>query len=64
MSQIFISGGVGSDVRFESDFYEINHDVKVVLIDLNVSVAKMFFRPFYLFLKPNESGFRSLSEVF
>jgi hypothetical protein len=63
MSQFLFSGGVGSNVRFESDFYEINKDLKVVLIDPTVSVTRMFLRSFYHFLKPHESGFRSLSEV-
>ena len=63
MSQFLFSGGVGSNVRFESDFYEINKELKVVLIDPTVSVTRMFIRAFYHFLKPQESGFRSLSEV-
>jgi hypothetical protein len=63
-SDILISGGVGSNVRFESDFYEINNKLKVILIDPTVSILRMFVRSFYHFTRKEQSGFRSLSEVF
>jgi hypothetical protein len=63
-TEILISGGVGSNVRFESDFYSINKNVKVILIDPTVSIVRMLIRAGYHFLKKNQSGFNSLSEVF
>jgi hypothetical protein len=62
-SKVLISGGVGSNVRFESDFYDINQSVKIVLVDPTVSVIRMIIRGFYHFMKKGQSGFRSLSEV-
>jgi hypothetical protein len=62
-SRILISGGVGSNVRFESDFYDINQSLNIVLVDPTVSVFRMFVRGFYHFTKKGQSGFRSLSEV-
>lgn len=63
-SELLISGGVGSNVRFESDFIDIHSSAKVILIDPTVSVPRMFLRSFYHFIRKNQSGFRSLSEVF
>ena len=63
-SKLLISGGVGSNVRFESDFHDINNKLKVILIDPTVSIVRMFLRACFHFIKKNESGFRSLSEVF
>jgi len=62
-SKVLISGGVGSNVRFESDFYDINQSIKIVLVDPTVSVIRMIVRGFYHFAKKGQSGFRSLSEV-
>lgn len=62
-SKILISGGVGSNVRFESDFFDINKQVNIVLVDLTVSVVRMIARGFYHFIKKGQSGYRSLSEV-
>jgi len=63
-TQLLLSGGVGSNVRFESDFFEINNDIKVIMVDPTVSIFRMFLRAFYHFFKINQSGFKSLSEVF
>ncbi|HAI82691.1 MAG TPA: hypothetical protein DCL43_03405 [Chitinophagaceae bacterium] len=62
-AKLLISGGVGSNVRFESDFHEINDTAQLLLIDPTVSILRMIVRGFYHFTKPTQSGFRSLSEV-
>jgi len=62
-SKLLVSGGVGSNVRFESDFYDVNQQVNIVLVDPTVSVVRMIVRGFYHFVKKGQSGFRSLSEV-
>lgn len=62
-SKILISGGVGSNVRFESDCYDVNQDLRVILVDPTVSIVRMIVRGFYHFIKKGESGYRSLSEV-
>jgi len=62
-AKLLISGGVGSNVRFESDFHEINGNARLLLIDPTVSVLRMIVRGFYHFAKTGQSGFRSLSEV-
>jgi hypothetical protein len=62
-SKILISGGVGSNVRFESDCYDVNQDLQIILVDPTVSIARMVVRGFYHFIKKGENGFRSLSEV-
>lgn len=62
-SKILICGGVGSNVRFESDFFDINQQVNIVLVDPTVSVVRMIARGFYHFIKKGQSGYRSLSEV-
>jgi len=61
---LLLSGGVGSNVRFESDFHDLNPNVTVILVDPTVSVLRMVARGFYHFLLQNQSGFRSLGEVF
>lgn len=64
-SEILVSGGVGSNVRFESDFVDIKGEsLKVILIDPTVSIFRMIFRATYHFFKKNQSGFRSFSEIF
>lgn len=62
-SNFLISGGVGSNVRFESDFYDINQNCKIILIDPTTSLLRMIFRGIYHFFRKNQSGFRSLSDV-
>lgn len=64
-SKILVSGGVGSNVRFESDFVDIKgKPLKVILIDPTVSIFRMILRAIYHFFKENQSGFRSFSEIF
>jgi hypothetical protein len=64
-SDILVSGGVGSNVRFESDFLDIrNGSTHLILIDPTISIFRMITRGFYHFLKKEQSGFRSFSEVF
>jgi len=62
-SKLLISGGVGSNVRFESDFFDVNQRLHIILVDPTVSVLRMIVRGFYHFIKKGQSGFRSLSEV-
>ena len=62
-SKILISGGVGSNVRFESDFYDINQNCGIILIDPTTSLLRMLIRGVYHFFKKNQSGYRSLSDV-
>jgi len=64
LSNYLISGGVGSNVRFESDFKLINKDVKLVFIDPTTSKIRMFIRAIYHFFKKGQSGYYSLSEFF
>lgn len=62
-SRILISGGVGSNVRFESDCYDVNQELQIILVDPTVSILRMIVRAIYHFIKKGQSGFRSLSEV-
>lgn len=64
LSNCLISGGVGSNVRFESDFKLINKEVKLVFIDPTTSKIRMFIRAIYHFFKKGQSGYYSLSEFF
>lgn len=63
-SKYLISGGVGSNVRFESDFKLINKDLKIIFIDPTTSKIRMLIRALYHFFKNGQSGFYSLSEFF
>lgn len=61
-SNYLISGGVGSNVRFESDFKLINKDLKLVFIDPTTSKIRMFIRAIFHFFKKGQSGYYSLGE--
>jgi hypothetical protein len=63
MAKWLISGGVGSNVQFESDFLDINPDVDVTMIDPTVSVARMLCRCVYHGLRKDRSGLRSLCDT-
>ncbi|MEN9337593.1 MAG: hypothetical protein RLZZ500_2580 [Bacteroidota bacterium] len=63
-SKYLISGGVGSNVRFESDFRLINKEVKIVFVDPTTSIIRMFIRSIYHFFKRSQNGFYSLGELF
>ena len=62
-SKYLVSGGVGSNVRFESDFRDLQPNVHMVLVDPTVSVLRMIARGLYHFGRRQQSGYRSLSEV-
>lgn len=49
-SKFMISGGVGSNVEFESDILEFNSDIMLILVDGSTSFYRFLFRPIkYLF---------------
>jgi len=63
MTSHLVSGGVGSNVHFESDFLDINPDVLVTMIDPTVSVTRMLLRAGYHCFRKNASGLRSFSDT-
>lgn len=63
-AKYLISGGVGSNVRFESDFRLINKNLLIVFVDPTTSLLRMFTRAIYHFFKSDQSGYYSLGEVF
>ena len=57
-----ISGGVGSNARFEADCLDINPSLDITLIDKSYSHLRVILRLIYHFFQKREKGFISLVE--
>jgi hypothetical protein len=62
-SSILISGGVGSNARFEADCLDINPSLRVILIDKSFSKLRVLIRLFYHFIQKRNKGLVSLMEA-
>lgn len=62
-SSVLISGGVGSNARFEADCLDINPSLKITLIDKSFSKIRILLRLLYHFLQRRDKGFVSLIEA-
>jgi len=57
-----ISIGIGSTARFESDFYDLNQNTEILMIDKGLSRMRIIARTVYHFLKDRDQGYNSLIE--
>jgi hypothetical protein len=66
-SDILISGGIGSNARYETDVIDINPKIKIIPYDKSFSVIRMFLRILYHVFKKNidfrQSMIESLSAI-
>lgn len=62
-SNKLISGGVGSNARFESDCIDVNPKLKPILIDKSFNRVRILIRVLYHFLQKKEKGYNSLVEA-
>ena len=66
-SDILISGGIGSNARYETDAIDINPKIKIIPYDKSFSVIRMFLRILYHVFKKNidfrQSMIESLSAI-
>ena len=46
-SDFLISGGISYNVAFEKDFWDINRDTKLIMIDGSFNIFTYLLRPFY-----------------
>ena len=61
-SDILISGGIGSNARYETDITDINPKIKIIPCDKSFSVTRMFLRTLYHVFKKNIDFRQSIIE--